>query len=494
MATPCLFRRCGRAGALGARFRQQCCGLDISRRYIVSGSSEEEVHAGSFVAAPKRVYPPTSEFGDSKAEAFASLLSRTLAGGVSVSPSGTAASSSNAPGLAEMKVGGSRAASHTLRALADAAVSAEFQVRSLPIDNGDKRELWLSAWGVREADAIDADAHLSKACFVSSLTPSMKLAEKLRTDLRRSRQVALLAYVDAEKAMDTMLKALAAVQGLREGDYAASSSTSSPGGGGGQAKPLNCRVVYVEQGNSAAQEEAVPRLLVLAKLQPGDKLDDSVSSKDFLAFPPGDNPNPEVLRKFRDAVRYRLLNDERTEAIVMECRGRSAVSQSLLAMAQAQGRQTPDFQVHWVDGIVHAGSVAEKTSKIPRALRIRAVRGPTWDEFNRTDFEKTNVIRATAESNVRGLAKAIGSEVSSNGGVSLHADSGNHYALQNALKAIASVPVQWKTLRVRCIPSLSKEKSRKNASAENAVGGGIRVLRLYIMKINDAAVDTKVSE
>merc|ERR1719401_1350710 len=114
----------------------------------------------------------------------------------------------------------------------------------------------------------------------------------------------------------------------------------------------------------------------------------------------------------------------------------------------------------------------------PSFLHVRAEKGAEWKEFNATDFSRTELLSATASSDVKKLARAIGNEARRLGAVALHAYADDRAAVNTAVKAIASVPVELPGLHVRSVPSFGKAK----------VGDGERrVLRLYISSVSDAS-------
>ncbi|CAE8630667.1 unnamed protein product, partial [Polarella glacialis] len=145
------------------------------------------------------------------------------------------------------------------------------------------------------------------------------LAQKLEIELRKRKQVTVHAYADGEHAVGTILKALATVPTLL-----------------GHGDSLSCTA-----GGVQLPGESSPRVIVHASAPPSW----SEPSSDFIAYPPGANPSESTLARFRDAVRWRLLQGE---TVAMQCRGSNALWHGVEALARVQGN-TAEVEVRWVD-------------------------------------------------------------------------------------------------------------------------------------------------
>eukprot|EP00930_Biecheleria_cincta_P005109 TRINITY_DN106030_c0_g1_i1.p1 TRINITY_DN106030_c0_g1~~TRINITY_DN106030_c0_g1_i1.p1 ORF type:complete len:404 (-),score=83.13 TRINITY_DN106030_c0_g1_i1:20-1195(-) len=356
---------------------------------------------GTASAAPKRLYPPGNSSGPEKAERFAEILNEELHGN---------------GGAVELRPTNADSAWHSLRALCIGPRAADFEVDWVEEQEGKQRSLRVLARPGAAWEKVSKD--VAGGYFVSNTTDAKGLAQKVEIELRQCQTLTLHGYADAKYVPFTMLKALATVPDLAGKDHA-----------------LVCTVGSTSA--ASASEETVQRVLVHVSL-PSSWAE--AVREDFVAYPPGRNPDKDALKRFRDSVHGRLSQGS---VVVMECRGRHATWHALEALAEARVR-TAEMEVQWVDGRGAEGA---------RALQIRAKSGKTWEDFNSTDFTSSGLLRAGEKSQVKPLAKAVGSEVEKTGAVALHFHADDLLAVHTAVKAVASVPSEHKGRRVCCVPS-----------------------------------------
>jgi len=281
----------------------------------------------------------------------------------------------------------------------------------------------------------------SRGFFVSKNTQSLQLARKLAMDLRAGESVTLHAYADSEHAVAGVLRALATVPRLEGG------------------APLKCSAGSLEQG-----DEHRRRVVVHAR---AERTAQAAAGEEFLAWTPGPKADEQTQRRFANTVRQRM---EMGWTVAMVCRGAEATVQAMAALASVRQR-TAEFEVRWADGIPRPGS-----DDVPRELRVRAVSGATWSDFNATEFSRTRLLRATEETSIKLLARDVGREVKQRGGVAVHAYSDSPLAVSRAVKALASVPIEDGSLRVRAVPSFGW------SSAGDHSGERRRCLRFFVRR------------
>ncbi|CAE7943140.1 unnamed protein product [Symbiodinium sp. KB8] len=314
----------------------------------------------------------------------------------------------------------SEAAWHLLRALSIGKRSAEFEVHFAPhAAEEDNRSLRVLARSGPEW--VDVSKDWYTGCFVSRSTQGWKLARKLEMDLRDKSAVAVHTFVDALPAALTILQALAAVPGLAAKDHA-----------------LVCTAAAVD-GDSAT------RLIVHARtprawLDPPAKMVEG----SFIAYPPGSAASEEDKRVFRNTVHARL---QPGTCVAMQCRGPHAAWHALEALA-LKGLVTAEVEASWVDW--------QNGEAGGRAIQLIATTGKSWQDFNKTDFQKTALLKAGDQPQVSRLSAAVGAEIHKRGATSIHVFADNIASVHATLKSIASVPVLSKSTgrRVVFVPSL----------------------------------------
>jgi len=397
------------------------------------------------------LYPPGAGADSSKVEKFTHLVHDLIRNG----------------GEVELQFIGAPSMRHTLRAFrlgrhavefephwirnagdADVHTEADSDKRTATdhgldeVGQGMKAKLRIVGIVAREGVAWeDFSRDIQAGHFVSNSTQISSLARKIAIELRGGKRVTLHTYDDAEQALAVILKALATAP-----DF-------------GNGRRLRCTV-----GDVRLDGESSVRIIVHAQCDMD--VEEQDRSPSFVAFPPGPNPKPDVLQRFTKAVRSRLQSGHEVK---MECRGPHATSRAMIALAGVQ-QKTAEFNVRWVDSSL-ADGVGEA-----RALLVRVSCGQTWEEFNATDFSRTKVLFLTPSTVLKELARTIGSEAKTHGGVALHFNALDKRATHNALKALASVPVEHAGLRVVCVPSLGRAKDDKP-----------RALRLYVRQARSGA-------
>mmetsp|Transcript_82705 Transcript_82705/g.258234 ORF Transcript_82705/g.258234 Transcript_82705/m.258234 type:complete len:238 (-) Transcript_82705:11-724(-) len=105
-----------------------------------------------------------------------------------------------------------------------------------------------------------------------------------------------------------------------------------------------------------------------------------------------------------------------------------------------------------------SSSSSGQTAEAMRTLRLRALPGRRWPEFNATDFSTTRLLKVAATTQARPLAAAVGSEVRRLGAASVHAFMDDKVAVSTALKALALVPQEHGGQRVFFVPSFGHVK------------------------------------
>lgn len=299
-----------------------------------------------------------------------------------------------------------------------------------------------------QAAAIDHRAGLepSQGFYVANTTQVVQLAKKLALELQQHESVLVHTWADAKTACSVMLQALATTQQIGNLSLKCTAAFQE-----GPKTP-----VKEPPSGDAGPQRGTDRLLVQAR-KVAKELDEGMKGlgEDFIAYPPKAD---EQVPKFDQSVHQRLGFGQ---AVVMECRGWHATRNAVLALATVKTRAAV-FEVRPSGG----SSV--------RSLRIRAVRGPTWERFNSTDFTRTNRLKAGETSDIKVLARALGAEVKKLGAVALHAFADVHGSVSNALLALAFVPQEAPGLEVRAIASLGVNKGGGTLA-------GRRTLRLYVM-------------
>eukprot|EP00439_Symbiodinium_sp_Y106_P032079 s5945_g3.t2 len=295
----------------------------------------------------------------------------------------------------------SEAAWHLLRALCIGKRSAEFEVHFAPQEaEEDNRSLRVLARSGPEW--VDVSKDWYTGYFVSKSTQGWKLARKLEMDLREKSAVAVHTFVDALPAALTILQALAAVPGLAAKDHA-----------------LVCTAAAVD-GDSATR-------LIVHACTPRAWLDPpKMAEGSFIAYPPGLQPG---------------------SCVVMQCRGPHAAWHALEALA-LKGLVTAEVEASWVDW--QSGEAGG------RAIQLIVTTGKSWQDFNKTDFQKTALLKAGDQPQVSRLSMAIGGEIHKRGATSVHVFADNIASVHATLKSIASVPVLSKSAgrQVVFVPSL----------------------------------------
>jgi len=265
---------------------------------------------------------------------------------------------------------------------------------------------------------------------VTASTPVDRLARRLSLSLARSRACSAHLRADGTLAAGVLLGALATVPSL------------------GAGAPLACAVASVP---SRKEEGLYEHLVVRAQ-----ELQGSVPLEaDFRAFPLGAGAGGgggEALgleqAKLDRSVSQRLA---RGQAVVMECRGKDSVLSALAAFGRVQGL-TAEVEAQWVDAATLTATEAS------RAIRLRALPGRPWPEFNATDFSRTKLLKVSETTQVKPLAAAVAAEVRQRGAVSVHAFMADKAAVSTALKALALVPQEHGGQRLSFVPSFGKAK------------------------------------
>merc|ERR1712079_20781 len=157
-----------------------------------------------------------------------------------------------------------------------------------------------------------------------------------------------------------------------------------------------------------------------------------------------------------------------------ECRGPVAVRRAMIALASARDR-CAEFEVSWVDGYAKPGSPSTF-----RALRVRAIQGATWEDFNTTNFSSSFLLRPKDEkaATVKDLAEKIRHEFKTRGCIAVHVRLNENGIINNVVKAFASLPV-YQCQPAVCIPSLGW------SSVGDHSGTKVQSLRLFARRRQD---------
>merc|ERR1712217_552053 len=105
-------------------------------------------------------------------------------------------------------------------------------------------------------------------------------------------------------------------------------------------------------------------------------------------------------------------------------------------------------------------------SNSERSLRLRAVLGVSWAEFNSTQFKEGRLLKIGSCTAVKPLVQAIQAETNRHGSVSVHAPAEDPAALAVALKAFATAPLDVGTSRLVITPSLGRARFAPGANVE----------------------------
>lgn len=371
----------------------------------------------------------------------------------------------------EIEARGVQSVRSTLRSLALAGRTAEFDV-SWAGSGGQSRDgdrflqfkvqagvTWDEHMRTRFGDAPEF--------FVQASTSVLALAQAVAFEEEKSGSLRLHCYVEDPAAMNVLAKALATAPSVRlPSGYRALRCVPNivrPGKdneGGDAPKP---------RGTARGGRQGEPaRLFVFVRGRPAEAPPPSGAT--FTAIPPGANADPAYLRRFRAAVHDRL---RRGDEVDMECRGPDAVEHAVRALCNLQGH-TAEFQARWIAKDVGG-------DRPLKSIGIRARRGATWLDFNRTDFRSFELFFASPKTAVGKLASAVAQEVRNRKAVSVHVYSDNKIAIGTAVKALATVPTfEEGGEQVVCVPSLGHTKDKQTGT-----------LRLYIRR--DADHDSKAA-
>lgn len=409
------------------------------RRAFCDAGPAVAASSGRVPAVQLRVHPPGASAEPEKAEKFADVVSGALSDGTEIITHAI----------------GAAAAWHVLRSLCIARVAAEFEVTFGASDDGPAGK----ARGPRPLHVVSRQSRNQEAFtyqggfFVANSTQSLKLARKLVVELRDSPRVTVHTFADAQSAVSTILQAIAAVPRLNGG------------------LPLRCTA-----GAAKREGEEVARVVVHAEMQASAS---NTREGDFVAYPPGAGAEPKALQKFSNSVRERL---RREQMVAMECRGKDAVTNALTTLAQVQ-RRTAEFQVRWSEA-------AGKNSTL-RSLWVRVRHAEPWRIFNATDFAKTALLKVRDTTEVKTLARAIAHEVNRHGAVSVHAFREDRTALNVALKAIASAPIESGVDALFVVPSFGKSTRH---SSDGEARDPSMVVRLHVRCDDSAAAVFQASK
>ena len=386
--------------------------------------------------------PPGSGASVEKVSTFRHHLHRTLEKGETV----------------ELAAWGVAASQNTMEAFATCSKAIEFQVKWQAKDSEKERCLHFTAktflpW----EEYLQSRIMNTKSIPVQSETRAVALARSICSILQasppESRALRVYTPLSDEAAMHVLAKGLATAPGLHP------------------FKTLKCVCNVV-----TPIGDQISRLFAYLTFADDQALPD-VNYKEFNAYPPS-NPDQESQRRFATSVQDRL---QMGYNVKMNCRGPAAVTHAIQSLCQMKGH-TAQFRVNWdaADTINGSQGVSDSMgSSAARALRIQAVRGPSWAEFNSIDFSRTQLLFVNAKTPVGKLAYAIIAEVRQKEAVSLHGYSDSKDAVSVLIKALATVrSISGK--QVSCVPSYGR------AGAEDRP-----VLRVYVQRYKTGRSDAE---
>ncbi|CAE8622316.1 unnamed protein product, partial [Polarella glacialis] len=390
--------------------------------------------------------PPGTGASEEKVKKFCLHLDRTLERGEDV----------------DLSVWGPAAVKTAVQGLSLGTKSMEFQVSwdGTGRPSGGHRSLRFEATsGLTWEEYLRTRKKNTQGLFVQPETKALQLARAIAKGLQASidqpRAVRVHTFLDDEASVTILAKALA------------SAPTVYP------YHRLKCTANVVRP-----MEDPRSRVIVYVLGEALGEPPVRATGASFEAMPPGADAEADHLRRFNEAVQDRL---HRGDEVSMESRGPDAVLHAVRSLCLLQGHAAA-FRVHWSDykravspdGTSSSASTPSSSSSAagtPRGtggkgtasvLKIEALRGPTWEEFNATDFSKTGLLLASEKSPVQKLAWAAVAEVRRHGAVSVHCYSDNKDAVNVAMKALATVPRLTGGQRLVIIPSFGRVGQRKD--------------------------------
>lgn len=357
------------------------------------------------------MHPPGENAAQSKVDHFLESVSKQLAGQESL----------------ELLAKGEQAVLHAVKALALGDRTSEFQIVWLesgdPTTKGDRdRSLSFIARGGDPWDVYLKSRLLdTKAIAIDQSSKVQQEARKLVKLLvvaENGPSVRLHAPIHDAAAVNIMAKVIATALPI------------SP------FSRILCVANIVKSQVSESSQKIPAKVYINVRPPEGEK--PKRSGTEFRALPPGNNADSGTVDRFVIAVRDRL---HRGDSVVMECRGADALCNTLRALCTLPGH-TANMSVEW----------SGRDTAV--ALKVKAEMGPTWKEFNATDFTTTNLVTVKETSPVKDLAWTIEKEVRQNDAVAVHCFSDIKDAVNVAMKALATVPrLASRGDAVSCIPS-----------------------------------------
>ena len=316
----------------------------------------------------------------------------------------------------ELSAWGAAATRNTLQALATGSKAYRFQVRWQEESEKERCLQFVAEAFLPWEDYLRSRIMNTRSISVQAETRGAALARSICSALQaappESRAIRVYASLEDEAAMAILAKGLA----------------SSPDLYPFKALRCICNVV-------TPMDHPVSRLIAYLTFSDHQAVPEA-SPKEFHAYPPAD-ASSEAHRRFAAAVQDRL---QMGYNVKMNCRGPEAVVNALRAFCLLKVH-VAEFRVRW--DLAEAGrgdrSSEDAATSQARALEVEAVRGPTWQEFNSIDFQKTGMLKVSAKTPIGKLAYAAVEEVRQKGAVSLHCYSDNKEATAVLMKALATV-------------------------------------------------------
>ncbi|CAJ1383373.1 unnamed protein product [Effrenium voratum] len=363
--------------------------------------------------------PPGGYASDEKAHSFRMYIHRTVEKDQRV----------------RMSPWGDAAIRNSLQALATAPKAVSFEVERIKSSEEEVHLVFESAGSSPWQEYLENRIMNTKRLAVTADTQAVKLARDLVSMLQAAAKdeqaVQAFAFWDDDAALVALAKGVAAVSSLYP------------------FKRLTCVANVVNP-----MDDPRGRLFVYATFgEPVEPL--PKSGQVFHAYPPGSKADPAVLKRFYASVEDRLHQGSHVH---MLCLGTDAIMHSIRALCLVKGF-TADLVVQWAPGIKGegAGSASQsKASQVPRAVRLKATRGQTWEEFNATDFSKTSLRKVKSTTEVGKLAYAAVAEVRQHEAVAIHCFSDDKAAVTVAMKALAAVPTVTGGKKLVCVPSFGR--------------------------------------
>eukprot|EP00930_Biecheleria_cincta_P056889 TRINITY_DN42905_c0_g1_i1.p1 TRINITY_DN42905_c0_g1~~TRINITY_DN42905_c0_g1_i1.p1 ORF type:complete len:473 (-),score=72.39 TRINITY_DN42905_c0_g1_i1:96-1514(-) len=399
-----------------------------------SSSGSNQAASSSVDVAKVTLRPPGSGSSEEKAQKFFVHLDRTLELGETV----------------ELSAWGNTAVRNVLRAFVAATKSVKFQVSWDSLGRGTEshRSLrFVVASGLPWEKYLENRSKNTQGLFVQGKTKHLQLARSVAKALEAAppedaKAIRVHTFLDDENAVGNLVKGLA------------SASAVYP------YHELSCVANAV-----CPLEDPRERLFVYVT-GTASGIQPSITGASFQAMPPGIGAEPEHVRKFNEAVQDRLHRGDR---VTMECRGPDAVLHCVRSLCLLQGHAA-SFRVSWaaISRVSNKTEISKRDQGM-NVLQVQAERGPTWDDFNATNFTKTDRLVVAPASHVQALAWAAVKEVRRDGAVSLHCYSDNTSSVNVLMKAIATVPPLTGGQKLICIPSFGRVGARKDP-----------VLRVYV--------------